>query len=161
MAPGLVQWSPCAHCSVPSWLSRSRLRSPRRTSPGTRRRIPKKGDPVALKGCLRGGALEATDVGAEDSSTPLLSGLTFRLTGKKDLLKEMKQKHDGRLVEVRGTLKSDLQPQAGYGTNVGGMRITIGGPPAGPAGGREAETRKSLPVVDVSGFEGTETSCGR
>ena len=90
--------------------------------------IPKKGDPVMLKGCLRGGALEATDVGAEDSSTPLLSGLTFRLTGKKDLLKEMKQKHDSRLVEVRGTLKSDLQPQAGYGTNVGGMRITIGGP---------------------------------
>ena len=58
---------------------------------------------------------------------PLLSGFTFRLTGKKDLLKEMKEKHDGRLVEVRGTLKSDIQPQAGYGTNVGGMRITIGG----------------------------------
>src|SRR5690349_6746888 len=77
--------------------------------------IPKKGDPVVLKGCLRGAALEATDVGAEDSSAPLLSGLTFRLTGKKDLLKEMKQKHDGHLVEVRGTLKSDLQPQAGYG----------------------------------------------
>ena len=139
--------------AVPSWLSRSHRRSPRRTSPRITTGIPKKGDPVALKGCLRGGALEATDVGAEDSSTPLLSGLTFRLTGKKDLLKEMKQKHDGRLVEVRGTLKSDLQPQAGYGTNVGGMRITIGGPTAGPAGGREAETRKSLPVVDVSGFE--------
>ena len=123
--------------------------------------LPKKGDVVALKGCFRGGALEATDVGAEDSSIPLLSGLTFRLTGKKDLLKEMKQKHDNRLVEVRGTLKSDLQPQAGYGTNVGGMHITIGGPTAGPAGGREAETRKSLPVVDVSGFEGTGTGCGR
>ena len=123
--------------------------------------IPKKGDPVVLKGCLRGAALEATDVGADDSSAPLLSGLTFRLTGKKDLLKEMKQKHDGRLVEVRGTLKSDLQPQTGYGTNVGGMRITIGGPTAGPAGAREAETRKSLPVVDVSAFEGSATGCGR
>jgi len=123
--------------------------------------IPKKGDPVVLKGCLRGAALEATDVAAEDSSTPLFSGLTFRLTGKKDLLKEMKQKYDGRIVEVRGTLKSDLQPQAGYGANVGGMRITIGGPTAGPAGGREAETRKSLPAVDVSGFEGTGTGCGR
>jgi hypothetical protein len=123
--------------------------------------LPKKGDPVLLKGCLRGGALEATDVGAEDASTPLLSGLTFRLTGKKELLKEMKQKHDGRLVDVRGTLKSDLQPHAGYGTNVGGMRITIGGPTAGPAGRREAETAKSLPVVDVSGFEGSGTGCGR
>ena len=123
--------------------------------------LPQNGDPVVLKGCLRGAALEATDVVAEDSSTPLLSGLTFRLTGKKDLLKDMKQKYDGRLVEIRGTLKSDLQPQAGYGANVGGMRITIGGPTAGPAGGREAETRKSLPVVDVSGFEGSGTGCGR
>ena len=123
--------------------------------------LPRKGDAVVLKGCLRGAALEATDVGAEDSSTPLLSGLTFRLTGKKDLLKAMKQKHDGRLVEVRGTLKSDLQAQAGYGANVGGMRITIGGPTAGPAGGREAETRKALPVVDVSDFEGSGTGCGR
>ena len=123
--------------------------------------IPKKGDPVVLKGCLRGAALEATDLGAEDSSTPLLSGLTFRLTGKKDLLKDMKQKHDGRIVEVRGTLKSDLQPQTGYGTNVGGMRITIGGPAGGASGAREAETRRSLPVVDVSGFDGSETGCGR
>ena len=113
--------------------------------------IPKKGDPVVLKGCLRGAALEATDVGAEDSSTPLLSGVTFRLTGKKELLKEMKEKHDGRIVEVRGMLKSDLQPQSGYGTNVGGMRITIGGPTGGASGGREAETRRSLPVVDVVG----------
>jgi hypothetical protein len=123
--------------------------------------LPKKGDAVVLKGCLRGGALEATDVGAEDASTPLLSGLTFRLTGKKDLLKAMKQKYDGRLVDVRGTLKSDLQPQAGYGTKVGGMRITIGGPTAGPAGRREAETQRSLPVVDVSEFEGSATGCGR
>jgi hypothetical protein len=123
--------------------------------------LPKKGDAVVLKGCLRGAALEATDVGAEDSSTPLLSGLTFRLTGKKDLLKEMKQKHDGRLVEVRGILKSDLQAHSGYGANVGGMRITIGGPTAAPAGGREAETRKALPVVDVSDFEGSGTGCGR
>ena len=78
--------------------------------PRTRRASRKRATPSCLKGCLRGAALEATDVGAEDSSTPLLSGLTFRLTGKKDLLKEMKQKHDGRIVEVRGTLKSDLQP---------------------------------------------------
>jgi hypothetical protein len=123
--------------------------------------MPKKGDSVVLKGCLRGAALEATDVGAEDSSTPLLSGLTFRLTGKKDLLKDMKQKHDGRIVEVRGRLKSDLQQQTGYGTNLGGMRITIGGPAGGASGAREAETRRSLPVVDVTAFEGSETGCGR
>jgi len=122
--------------------------------------LPKKGDAVALRGCLRGAALEASDVEGEDSSTPLLSGVTFRLTGKKDLLKDMKQKHDGRIVQVRGTLKSDLQQHAGYGANLGGMRITIGGPTGG-AGARDMEPKRSLPVVDVSTFAGTETSCGR
>ena len=122
--------------------------------------LPKKGDAVALRGCLRGAALEATEVEGEDSSTPLLSGVTFRLTGKKDLLKDMKQKHDGRLVQVRGTLKSDLQQHAGYGANLGGMRITIGGPTGG-AGARDMEPKRSLPVVDVSTFAGTETSCSR
>jgi hypothetical protein len=122
--------------------------------------LPKKGDVVALKGCFRGGALEATDVGRdEEGFTPLL-GTTFRLTGKKDVLKEMKEKHDGQLVEVRGTLKSDLQPQVGYGTSVGKMRITIGGPTGG-AGARDAGTQRSLPVVEVLAFTGSETPCGR
>jgi hypothetical protein len=123
--------------------------------------LPKKGDDVVLNGCFRSGALEATDVSAgEESSTPLLSGQTFRLTGKKDVLKAMKEKHDGQLVEVRGKLKSDLQPQAGYGAKVGGMRITIGGPTAG-AGARDAANQRALPVVEVSSFDGIGTSCVR
>jgi hypothetical protein len=123
--------------------------------------LPKKGDAVVLNGCFRGGALEATDVSAgEDSSTPLLSGLTFRVTGKKDLLNEMKGKHENRLLEVRGKLKSDLQPPAGYGTKVGGMQITIGGPTAG-AGARDSAAQQPLPVVEVSAFSGTGTSCAR
>lgn len=123
--------------------------------------LPKKGDDVLLNGCFRGGALEATDVSAgEDSSVPLLSGQTFRLTGKKDVLKEMKEKHDSKLVEVRGKLKSDLQPPGGYGAKVGGMRITIGGPTSG-AGARDTANQRSLPVVEVSSFEGLGTPCGR
>ena len=38
-------------------------RWPRRTSRRTRPALPKKGTPSSLKGCLRGAALEATDVG--------------------------------------------------------------------------------------------------
>ena len=124
--------------------------------------LPKKGDAVVLNGCLRGGALDATDVraGEDAAATPLLSGQTFRLTGKKDLLKSMKEKHDGRLVEVRGRLKSDLQAPAGYGAKLGGMRITIGGPASG-AGARDAANQRSLPVVEVSTYQGTGTPCAR
>ena len=122
--------------------------------------LPKKGDAVVLKGCLRGGALEATEFGGDDASAPLLGGLTFRLTGKKDLLKDMKQKHDGRLVEVRGKLKSDLQQQGGYGANLGRVRVTVGTPPAG-AGGPDHEAQRALPVVEVSQFDGTATGCVR
>jgi hypothetical protein len=122
--------------------------------------LPKKGDAVVLNGCLRGDALEATDVGGDDSSSPLLSGLTFRLTGKKDLLKEMKQKHDGRLVEVRGKLKSELQSQGGYGANIGRVRVTVGTPSAG-AGGPENEAQRALPLVEVSAFDGMGTACAR
>jgi hypothetical protein len=122
--------------------------------------LPKKGDAVAVKGCFRGGAVEATDVGADgEGFTPLL-GTTFRLTGRKDVLKEMKEKQEGRLVEVRGRLKSDLQQQAGYGTNLGRMRVTIGGPTGSP-GARDAANQRALPVLEVSGFEGTGTPCGR
>ena len=122
--------------------------------------LPKKGDAVVLKGCLRGGALEATDVGAEEESAPLLSGMTFRLTGKKDVLKDLKKDHDGRIVEIHGKLKSDLQPQAGYGTNVGRVRVTVGAPSAG-AGGPDMEAQRSLPVVEVAKFDGLGSACGR
>ena len=122
--------------------------------------LPRKGDAVAVKGCLRGGALEFADIQQAEGEGVLASGLTFRLTGGKAVLKELKGRHDGRVVQVRGVLKSDLQPHGGLGATVGRMRITIGAPSPG-AGGPEDEARRSLPVVQVTGYEGSETTCGR
>jgi len=122
--------------------------------------LPKKGDPVVLKGCLRGGALETADVAAEDGDLTVARGLTFRVTGNKSLLKEMKQKGEGRLVDIRGVLKSELLPQDGYGTKLGRMRVTIGTPSANP-GSAAAEANRSIPVVEVKSFEATETGCAR
>ena len=122
--------------------------------------LPKKGDPVVLEGCLRGGALESAEVAAEDSDVPVASGLTFRVTGNKSLLKDMKQKAEGRLIEIRGLLKSELLPQDGYGTKLGRMRVTIGTPSANP-GSAAAEANRSIPVVEVKSFEATETTCAR
>ena len=120
---------------------------------------PDKGDTLLVKGCLDGGALVATESEALDSTGLLAAGLTFRLTGRKALLKTLKAEHDGRLVSVTGTLKSALPRPEGQGRTLGGMRVTIGAPrdPNSPV----THTRRALPVLDVTSFEGGSAACER
>ena len=117
-----------------------------------------KGDSIVVKGCLTGTALDATEASGLEAA--LGEGrLRFRLTGDKKLLKSLREEHDRKIVEVRGVLKSD-PPLSGGGTRVGKMRITIGA--ASPATGRpEAESRRSVPVLEVRSFDGGQTSCAR
>ena len=117
-----------------------------------------KGDSIVVKGCLTGTALEATEASGLEAAAAD-GGLTFRLTGDKKLLKSLREEHDRKIVEVRGILKSD-PPLSGAGTRIGKMRITIGA--ASPATGRpEAESRRSVPVLEVRSFDGGQTSCAR
>jgi hypothetical protein len=120
----------------------------------------RKGDRIAIYGCLRGSSLEATDLGGgSDDVSPVTQGLTFRLTGDKKLLKEMKEKHEKRLVEVQGVLKSDLQPSAPE-AKVGRVRIGIGTPPTGSMAAAD-EAKRSVPVVEVTSYTGRDMTCGR
>jgi hypothetical protein len=118
---------------------------------------PKKGDAISVKGCLTGGALQATEVEGLEGTGLLEEGLTFRLTGNKALLKSLRDKHDRKLVAVAGVLKSDLPHLAGQTRSVGRMRITIGGVTPDP--NAIAENRRVLPVLEVKSFDGGETSC--
>ena len=127
---------------------------------GSSARAPRKGDAIVVRGCLAGGALEATDLGSAERTTPLLSGLTFRLTGDKARLKQLKDEHNGKVVEIDGVLKSDLPKESGASRNLGKMRITIGAP-TDPAMSREAETRRSFPVLEVKSYTGGSVTCGR
>ena len=121
----------------------------------------RKGDPLTVKGCLSGNALEATETSAIDASALLAGGLTFRLTGDKALLKELRQKHEGKVVEVKGVLKSNLPQQDPQTRNIGRVRVGIGSPAATP-GTPQAEARRSVPVLEVKSFDGSATtSCGR
>ena len=121
--------------------------------------VPKKGDTITVKGCLRGGAVESTDVDWGESSVPQADGMTFRLTGDKKIVNDLKKKHDAHLVSVTGVLKSDLS-QRDATAKIGNMRIGIGAPPTNPASA-EAGNRRALPVLEVKSFEGAETACGR
>ena len=120
----------------------------------------KKGDAIAIYGCLRGSALDATDVGGSEDVSSVTQGMTFRLTGDKNLLKEMKQKYDKKVVEVRGVLKSDLLPASWAERTVGKTRISIGTPSTGSAAA-DQEAKRSVPIVEVKSYEGRDVSCGR
>lgn len=121
----------------------------------------RKGDPLSVTGCLSGAALDATETSAPEASGLLAGGLTFRLTGNKALLKDLRDRHDRKVVRVRGVLKSDLPQPGGLLRGGGRVRITIGA--ASPSSGRpEAESRRVLPVLEVQSFDGSaQTSCGR
>jgi hypothetical protein len=123
--------------------------------------LPKKGDTITVKGCLRGGAVESTDVEWGETPVGLADNLTFQLKGDKNLLKDLKKQHDAHLVSVTGVLKSDLSPAGpGASAKIGNMRIGIGAPSANPAS-PDAGNRRALPVLEVKSFDGGPTSCGR
>ena len=73
---------------------------------------------------------------------------TYRLQGDKSVLKDLKDKHDRKIVEVKGILRSSLTG-SGLGTTVGRTRITIGSDPNGPRGAEQP-----LPVLEAIAFEG-------
>jgi hypothetical protein len=115
---------------------------------------PKRGDIVVAKGCIRGGVLESgslTTPGAGD----YIDLLTYRLTGDKKTLEEIKKDHEGHSDVITGELRTDL-PKATAGRTVGNTRITIG---VGPSRGMMPEPPPPMPVLKVTAFEHTGVDC--
>jgi hypothetical protein len=127
--------------------------------------IPRKGDTIVVKGCLRGASVESAEtmaVGetgeAVEGSADQVPSLTYRLQGDKGLLRELKDKHDRQVVEVKGILRSELSRGA-PGTDVGRTRITVG---VDPRMGRVPPgTDQALPVLEAKSFEASTVSCGK
>jgi hypothetical protein len=125
----------------------------------TPQKPPNKGDTVLVRGCLRGNAVEQAELLIEDAEGEVrrneqVPALTFRLQGDKKVLKELKDKHDRMVVQVKGILRSEVSG-SGLGTTVGRTRITMGSDPRNPTRGAEEQ----LPVLDARSFEATTVSC--
>ena len=94
---------------------------------------PKKKDPrvteLVAVGCLSGRVFTVTgnpEKKAEVVTGPDLTGRSFRLTGPKDVMQDVKAYQD-RLVEVGGSVKtSDLAAPPGF--TMGRTRVTLGVP---------------------------------
>lgn len=128
--------------------------------PRDKEKLPDKGDSVFVKGCLKGLILQSTETTVVDSTGILAEPLSYQLKGDKNLLKKMRDSHDGHLVEVTGTLKSSLQGLQVRGKQMGKTRVYIGtGPTADPS--RPTDRGPVQPVLEVKSYEGQPTVCSR
>ncbi len=85
----------------------------------------RKPDEAVVTGCLAGTVLTSTDTGERDASASVAMGERYRLTGPKDIIKQLK-KLNGQVVEVTGTIKASSTP-GGYQRRVGKTTIVVGG----------------------------------
>jgi vacuolar-type H+-ATPase subunit F/Vma7 len=127
------------------------------SAPGAK--TPKKGDTVVVKGCLEGALLRSTDTSLVDETATLSTPLTYQLKGDRKLLKQLRDEHDGRIVEVTGELKSKLPDSSARSMTVGKTRIVVGVGAASSTTDRRNEPMEALPVLDVKSFEGSGTTC--
>jgi hypothetical protein len=116
-------------------------------------RVPKDSIELTVIGCLKGRVLKTLKERQTDiESSPYVGERTFRLAGKKDVMKAVSE-HDRHLVEVVGIVRrSDLDDK---GVKVGGVTIS-GGPPVAD---RHTDPAANVPVMDVESVRLRASSC--
>ena len=121
-----------------------------------RPRVPSDSVEIEVIGCLKGRLLKASDVRFVDTkSGPDVTSRSFRLAGKKDVIKDVKQQN-GHLVEVTGLVKrSALDDQGVKITN----RIEMGGGSPVSRSGIPSPA-ENVAVMDVSSVRSRAGSCG-
>jgi len=121
--------------------------------------VPKRGDSVAVKGCITGGTIGSTDTEVRDSSGSYSTFVTYRIAGDKKLINPMKKAHDGHVDVLIGTLKSDLpETNSPRSKRLGNTRITIG---VGQQSRTNPGAPQSMPVLEVKQIEHTGMNCRR
>jgi len=119
--------------------------------------IPKRGDDVAVKGCIVAGTIESTDTEVRDSTGSYSSFVTYRISGNKKIVNPIKKEHEGHADVLIGTLKSDLpETNSPKSTQIGNTRVVIG---AGEQSRTNPMAPHSMPVLDVKEIEHTGVNC--
>lgn len=130
------------------------LPGPAQEKSGGETRPPKSGEKVVVKGCLANSTIDSNDVTGADKESRYFEFVTFRLTGDKKVLGEMRKDHVGHADVLHAELRSDL-PRAGQaGKIVGNSRVTFG-----VGRGMAPEPAPPLPVLKVSSFDHTGITC--
>jgi hypothetical protein len=126
------------------------------------RKVPNDSQRITVPGCAKGRTfIVATREGHEPTSGELAPGRRFRLSGDKDILKEI-EKREGMMVQVTGLVrKAELAGPGGITTGGGRVRIG-GGPPQAQVGGGPSNTPTGVrtdAVLDVEAWDRLPESC--
>jgi hypothetical protein len=117
---------------------------------------PKRGDTIVVRGCITGGKIESSETQVRDKRGTYPVLVTYRLTGEKKALKQIKEDHDGHADVITGVLKSDLPNQnAPGGKRIGNTRVVIGEPPR-----TDPHAPQFLPALQVKKIDHTGINCG-
>jgi hypothetical protein len=121
-------------------------------------KVPKDSIMLVVTGCLKGRVLAVSDVRQEDTqSGPIVKAKSFRVSGKKEIMKDVKD-NDGHLVDVTGIVKKSALIEPGVKV---GNRVTIGGgPPVAGSGGATPIPTEYIPVLDAESVRTRATNCG-
>ena len=124
--------------------------------------VPKDSVRVSIPGCSKGSAFVVTESPeGERTSIEIKTGRRFRLTGKKELLNEIK-KREGNMIEVTGIVRrNDLEGPGGI--SLGGGRVRIGGqqPVSGSGSVTNRAPESANAILDVEGFRPLGQQCPR
>ena len=123
------------------------------------KKVPKDSVRVTVQGCLKGRVLavsSSSEVDVKENGRDL-SGRSFRLAGKKDVMSVVKRE-DGNTVRVTGLLrKMDLEPG---GMRFKGGRIVVGGArPTDPTRPGIPDPASNVVVMDVEGVQPVASGC--
>jgi hypothetical protein len=113
---------------------------------------------VIITGCVKGRVLRAADVRQPDTTAGInIRKSTFRLEGKKDVMKAVKEV-DGQRAEVTGLIKKSALIEPGI--SVMGGRVRIGGGSGSATGSSLPDPAQDVVVLDVSNVQALGGSCG-
>jgi len=137
--------------AVPLFAVPSRVEGQQEEKP----KVPKDSVMAVITGCIKGRVIRASDVRQTDTASGVnITGHTFRISGKKDVMNDVKE-NDGRRVEMTGLIKKSslIEP----GIKFKGGRIVVGGGTSGGTGQlpSPAENVVVIDALTVAALGGT------
>jgi hypothetical protein len=119
-------------------------------------KVPKDSVMAVVVGCIKGRVIRADDVKQTDTMSGVnITAHTFRISGKKDVMKIVEEK-DGDRVEMTGLIKKSslIEP----GVRFKGGRIVVGGGTSGGTGTLPSPS-ENVVVIDALAVTAVGGSC--